>query len=80
MPKSELRQEVIGMLSKQRRGSDLRVYSQAQLDEIAFELNARPSRSLDWKCPAELFLPEGEFGFKAYWTKQLKLPSVALGG
>ena len=62
------------------KGSDLSVYSQAQLDEIAFELNARPRKSLGWKCPAELFLPEGEFDFKAYWAKQLKLPAVALGG
>ena len=62
------------------KGSDLSVYSQAQLDDIAFELNARPRKSLDWKCPAELFLPEGEFDFKAYWARQLKLPSVALGG
>ncbi len=61
------------------KGSDLGVYSQAQLDEIAFELNARPRKSLGWKCPAELFLPEGEFDFKAYWAKQLKLPAVALG-
>jgi transposase, IS30 family len=62
------------------KGSDLSIYSQAQLDEIAFELNARPRKSLGWKCPAELFLPEGEFDFKAYWAKQLKLPCVALGG
>ena len=62
------------------KGSDLSVYSQAQLDEIAFTLNARPRKSLGWKCPAELFLPEGEFDFKAYWSQQLKLPSVALGG
>lgn len=61
------------------KGSDLSVYSQGQLDEFAFELNARPRKSLGWKCPAELFLPEGEFDFKAYWAKQLKLPSVALG-
>ena len=62
------------------KGSDLSIYSQAQLDDIAFKLNARPRKSLGWKCPAELFLPEGEFDFKAYWAKQLKLPSVALGG
>ena len=62
------------------KGSDLRVHSQTQLDDIAFKLNARPRKSLGWKCPAELFLPEGEFDFKAYWAKQLKLPGVALGG
>ena len=62
------------------KGSDLSIYSQAQLDGISFKLNARPRKSLGWKCPAELFLPEGEFDFKAYWAKQLKLPAVALGG
>ncbi len=62
------------------KGSDLSVYSQAKLNEIAFELNARPRKSLGWKCPAELFLPDGRFDFKAYWASQLKLPTVALGG
>ena len=62
------------------KGSDLSIYSQAQLDEIAFKLNARARKSLGWKCPAELFLPEGEFDFKAYWAKKLKLPAVALVG
>ena len=62
------------------KGSDLSIHNQAKLDEIAFQLNARPRKSLGWKCPAELFLPEGEFDFKAYWAKQLKLPTVALGG
>lgn len=61
------------------KGSDLSIYSQAQLDAIAFKLNARPRKSLGWKCPAELFLPEGEFDFQAYWASQLKLPTVALG-
>ena len=62
------------------KGSDLSIYSQAQLDEIAYKLNARPRKSLGWKCPAELFLPEGEFDFQAYWAHKLKLPCVALGG
>ena len=61
------------------KGSDLSIYSQAQLDDIAFKLNARPRKSLGWKCPAELFLPEGEFDFQAYWANKLKLTSVALG-
>jgi transposase, IS30 family len=61
------------------KGSDLSIYSQAQLDEIAFKLNTRPRKSLGWKCPAEIFLPEGEFDFKAYWAKKLNLPTVALG-
>ena len=61
------------------KGSDLSIYSQAQLDDIAYKLNARPRKSLGWKCPAELFLPEGSFDFQAYWAAQLKLPAVALG-
>jgi hypothetical protein len=75
-----INEHTTGLLRKYLpKGSDLSVYSQMQLDEIAFELNARPSKSLGWKCPAQLFLPVGEFDFKAYWAKQLKLPCVALG-
>lgn len=59
------------------KGSDLSGYTQAQFDEIAFTLNARPRKSLGWKCPAELFLPEGTFDFRAYWAA--KLNTVALG-
>ena len=59
------------------KGSDLSGHTQAQLDEIAFTLNARPRKSLGWKCPAELFLPEGTFDFRAYWAAKLK--PVALG-
>ena len=46
------------------KGSDLSRFSQAQLDDIAWMLNTRPIKSLDWKCPAELFLPEDAFDFK----------------
>ena len=59
------------------KGSDLSIYSQRQLDEIAHKLNVRPRKSLGWKCPAELFLPEGDFDFTAYWTD--KRQPVALG-
>jgi IS30 family transposase len=41
------------------KGEDLSGYSQQQLDDIAESLNARPRKSLGWKAPAELFLPEG---------------------
>ena len=44
---------------------------------LAWKLNTRPRKSLDWKCPAELFLPEGAFDFKEYWADKLNL--VALG-
>ncbi len=59
------------------KGSDLSVYSQSQLDEIAHTLNVRPRKTLGWKCSAELFLPEGSFEVTAYWAHRLN--PVALG-
>jgi hypothetical protein len=44
------------------------------------ELNARPRKSLAWKAPAELFLPEKDFNFVRFWSEpQDKLNHVALG-
>ena len=48
------------------QGSDLSAFSQQALDAIAWTLNTRPRKSRDWKCPAELFLPEDAFDFHAY--------------
>ena len=50
------------------KGQDLSRFNQNQLDDIAFELNARPRKSLGWKAPAELFLPEGAFNFVQFWS------------
>ena len=50
------------------KGTDLSLFSQKQLDEIAWELNTRPRKSLGWKAPAELFLPKGAFNFVKYWS------------
>jgi len=59
------------------KGTDLSAFSQQELDDIAWKLNTRPRKSLNWKCPAELFLPDNNFDFKAYWADKLNL--VALG-
>jgi IS30 family transposase len=50
------------------KGTDLSLYSQKQLDAIAWQLNTRVRKSLAWKSPAELFLPKGAFHFDKYWT------------
>jgi transposase, IS30 family len=50
------------------KGTDLSVFSQEQLDDIAWTLNTRIRKSLGWKAPAELFLPEGAFDFVQYWS------------
>jgi len=44
------------------------MFSQPQLDDIAWTLNTRIRKSLGWKAPAELFLPEGAFDFVQYWS------------
>jgi len=59
------------------RGTDLSVFSQEQLDDMAWRLNTRPRKTLGWKAPAELFLPEGTFDFVQYWSA--KINPVALG-
>jgi IS30 family transposase len=40
-----------------KKGADLRLFSQDELDQIAWNLNTRPRKSLGFKCPAELFTP-----------------------
>jgi IS30 family transposase len=47
------------------KGEDLSIFSQLELDRIAWQLNTRPRKSLGYKCPAELFTPEA-FDFKQY--------------
>lgn len=45
---------------------DLSIYSQKQLDNIAWALNTRVRKSLGWKCPAEIFMP-GSFDFDKFY-------------
>jgi IS30 family transposase len=58
------------------KGTDLSLFSQDQLDDIASRLNTRPRKSLGWKAPAELFLPEAAFDFAQHWSA--KITPVAL--
>ena len=56
------------------RNTDLSMFTQDQLDAIAWELNTRPRQSLGWKCPAELFMPES-FDYAAYYKATVALPT-----
>lgn len=47
------------------KGTDLSVFSQEELDAIAWTLNTRPRKSLGFKCPAQLFAPDA-FDFRQH--------------
>lgn len=47
------------------KGSDLSVFSQKELDAIAWQLNTRPRKSMGFKCPAQLFTPDA-FDFRQH--------------
>jgi IS30 family transposase len=55
------------------KSTDLSLFSQNQLDDIAWRLNTRPRKTLAWKTPAELFLPEGAFDFVKHWLEEDKV-------
>ena len=46
------------------KGSDLSGFSQTDLDAVAWQLNTRARKSLGFRCPAELFMPESFDFFK----------------
>ncbi|MDN5874821.1 MAG: IS30 family transposase [Salinisphaera sp.] len=54
------------------KGTDPSHFSQQALDEIAWQLNTRPRKSLGWKCPAELFMPD-DFDMKAHFDNLVAL-------
>jgi transposase, IS30 family len=54
------------------KGADLSVLTQNDLDAIAFDINVRPRKSLDWKCPLELFMPES-FDYATYFSEHVAL-------
>lgn len=61
------------------KSTDLSLFSQKQLDGIGWELNTRCRKTLDWKAPAELFLPKGAFDFVKYWANVGKTPIAPKG-
>lgn len=40
------------------KGADLAEFSQDELDAVAWQLNTRPRKRLNFRCPAELFMPD----------------------
>ena len=56
------------------KGADLSGFSQEQLDEVAWQLNTRPRKSMGFKCPSEMFTPDA-FDFKQHHASLFALAS-----
>ena len=56
------------------KGTDLSGFSQEQMDEVAWQLNTRPRKSMGFKCPAEMFTPDA-FDFKQHHASLFALAS-----
>ena len=59
------------------KGTDLSGFSQEQLDEVAWQLNTRPRKSMGFKCPAEMFTPDA-FDFKQHHASLFDLNNLTL--
>ncbi len=53
-------------------GTDLSRFSQDELDAVAWQLDTRPRKSLNWHRPAELFMPES-FDFNLHYHQLVAL-------
>jgi len=56
------------------KNADLSVLKQSELDAIAWQLNTRPRKTLGWKCPAELFIPDS-LDYASYYKAIVALPT-----
>ena len=54
------------------KGSDLRGFTQEELDAIAWKLNTWPRKSRGFRCPAELFTPDA-FNFRQHHAARFAL-------